>query len=285
MRRGALALVAALALALSGCDSGGAVDGPDRTAPSTPTDPAAHAKAEADRLLTLVRVPSEASPADHPPAKILNHPAESPATGDIVDLHRWWTIPWGAQKTLGWLTAHGVKHSTPGGSGTSGGPEGVTEYTLVFDQPASAGVHSEEVQLDIALMADGTSAIRADAQVVWLVDRAANETIPNTIDRIELSAYNRGHEIGHRALTGPDARKIARIINQLPTALRGVHSCAMDTGYILRVVAGSLRFDDDVACFDIAVTDGGKHLPALASSEQLEHAVTAAMGLPESPRG
>jgi len=283
MRRAALALVATLAVALSGCDSGGVVDGPDRAAPSLPTDPAAHAKAEADRLLTLVRVPSEASPADHPPAKILNQPAESTATGDIVDLHRWWTIPWGAQKTLGWLTAHAVKHSTLGGSGTSGGPNGVTEYTLVFDQPASAGIHSEDIQLDIAPMADGSSAIRADAQVVWLVNRAANETIPDTVDRIELSAYNRGHELGHRVLTGADARRMARMINQLPTALRGAHSCAMDTGYILRVVAGSLRFADDVACSDIAVTADGEQQPTLASSGQFVHALASSMGLPDYP--
>ena len=282
MRRGLAALVATLAVAATGC-GGGAVDGPDRTAPSNASDPATHARAEAGRLMSLVHVPAGAKSATGSPAKALDQPSQTTATNDIVDEHRWWTLAWDAQKTVDWLTKNGVEHLKSSGTGTSGGPEGVTEYTLVFDAKPPTGIDSEEVQLDVAPMPDGSSAIRADAQVVWLVNRPPAETIPSSIDRLELTAFNQGKQIGHRVLTGGKARKLTRIINALPTAARAEHTCAADSGYTLRVGAGSLVFSDDVACFDVTVTDNGKQLPVLAGSQPFVHAVASAMGLPDSP--
>ena len=280
MRRGSAALVATLAVAATGCGNG-VVDGPDRNAPSTPSDPAAHAQAEADRLLSLVRVPVGATQVDHSPAKILDRPAETPGTSDLVDEHRWWTVSSDAQTTLEWLTKHGVEHLKSSGSGSSGGPSGVTEYTLTFNDRAPAGINSEELQLDVAPMSDRSSAIRADAQVAWLVNKPDNETIPSSIDRVVVSAYKMSTQIGHRVLTGGQARRLVQIINSLPPALRGDHGCAADFGYRLHVVAGPVVLDEDVACRDIEVTNGGSKLPALEGKQQFIHAVASSMGLPD----
>ena len=284
MRRGVLALAATLAVAVTGCGStsGGF---PFNSAPTNPDlrDPATHARAEADRLLGLIRVPSSATPAGHSPANALDQASQTTATNDIVDEHRWWTISWDAQRTLDWLTNNGVEHLKSSGTGTSGGPEGVTEYTLIFNAKAPTGIDSEEVQLDVAPMSDGTSAIRADAQVVWLVNRPADETIPGNIARIDVSASNAGKQIGQSTLTGGKARRLARVINALPTAPRAEHSCGMDTGYTLHVVAGPLVFDADVACSDILVKNNGKQLPVLTGDQKFVHAVASSMGLPDYP--
>lgn len=278
MRRSGLALVATLTVTLAGCGNSGGVGGPSRG-----PDPSSFARQEATRLMSLVHVPADATTSDHSPAKILNQPAQVPGVDDLVDEHRWWTVPADAETTLAWLQKNGVKHLKSSGSGTSGGPAGVEEYTLNFADRAPAGISSEEVQLNVAPMSDGTSAIRADAQVVWLVNRATVETIPRAIDRIDVSAFVMGRQIGHRVLTGGEARRLAMVINALPTAVRGEHGCGMDQGYQLRVVAGPLVFKNEVACFDIAVTYQGHGMPALAGDEAFVHAVASSMGLPDHP--
>lgn len=282
MRGCVLTLVATLAVAGTGCGTPTSAVRPE-SLPSSSAEPAAHARFEADRLLQLVRVPPGSTLRSHSPATILDQPSQTTATDDIIDEHRWWTVSSDAETTLSWLTKNGVQHLKSSGSGTSDGPAGVTEYTLVFDDRAPAGIDSEELQLDVAPMADGSSAIRADAQVVWLPDRSPDETIPRDINRIDVSAYTMKGRIAHRILTGAKARHLADIINALPTAVRAEGSCGMDQGYRLRVAVGSLLFDEDVACSDITVTDDGSSLPALGGDPRFVHAVASSMGLPDYP--
>jgi hypothetical protein len=283
MRPGALVVIAALAGAVSGCAGAPATGTPDLNHPSSPADPAAHARAEADRLIGLVRVPAKARPADHSPAHGLDQPAETTATDDIADDHRWWTVSADAQTTVDWLTQHGFAHHKPDGTGTSGGPAGVTAYELTFSDRAPAGIDSEELLFSVAPLPDGTAGIRADAQVVWLPNRAPDESIPSTIEKIDVSAFTMAGRIGHRVLTGAHAHHLATRINALPTAARTEHSCTADQGYRLHVVAGPLVFDEDVACFTVLVTDGGRRLPALNGSRPFVHAVASSMGLPDYP--
>lgn len=284
MRRSVLALVATLAVAVGGCGSSTPTRPPDRVAPHRAASPADRARAEADRLIALVQAPPTATPRDASPAKPLDGASQIPGTDDIVDEHRWWTVSSDAQTTLDWFRNHGVGHLTSSGSGTSGGPDGVTLFSLEFTDRPIDGINSAEVLVGVAPMPDGTSAVRADAQVVWLPARSAAESIPPNVDRIAVSAYiNVNDLLGHRMLTGAKARHLAKIINALPTALRGESSCAADQGYRLHVVAGALVFDEDVACSDIAVTDSGKSLPVLEGSDAFVHAVASSMGLSDYP--
>lgn len=231
-----------------------------------------------------IHVPTDCGTADRSPAATLDKPPQITATDDIVTEHRWCTTSSDMQTTLAWLRRHGLAHRRPSGTGTSGGPGGVTMSYLMFDARPPAGIDSATVLLSVAPEANGGSAIRADVQVVWLPARSPAEAIPHDVTRIAVSAFTaKDGRIGHRVLIGADARKLAKIVNALPTAARAEHSCAMDQGYRLHVVAGSLVFDDDVACFEVTVRDNGNALPTLASSGTFIHAVASAMGLPDYP--
>ena len=243
------------------------------------------ARSEASRLIGLVRPPAGARPSDSSPVKWEDDPPQQSSTPDLVDLPRWWTVDSAPDQVLGWLSTHGVRGKHPAGRGTSSGPDQPDVSYLIFRQRPKQGLDDETVLVTVTSDGHGGSAIRADAQVVWLPARDPAETIRGQ-SAVDVTAYDGipKRTLGHRVLTGAAARRLIAVINQLPTAARGEHSCGADTGYRLVVRAGPLTFDDDVACFDVAVTDGRRSLPALQSSGRFVHAVTSALGLPTFPR-
>ena len=282
MKAGALLAGSALGLvlALSGC-----------TGTSTPTsssaaDPEALAQDEAAKLLGLVTPPPESQEVDEPPVSVEDDPPQQTSTDDLVTRTRWWTVPMSPADALDFVQHNAVQGLDPSGTGQSSGPDPADDLTyVIFDAQTKASLSSETLLLSVASDGKGGAAIRADAQVVWLPVRSPDEAIPPDIDRIDVSAYGGIPDnklVGHRTLSGAAARRLAAVINTLPTALRGDHGCAADFGYTLRVVAGPLTFVQDVACRDILVTREGRSLPTLGG-DGFTHAVASSMGLPDYP--
>lgn len=290
MRLRLLVALSMLTASLLACGGSSAPVGAGSEAPSGTrsasgaADPEALAHAEAERLLALVQPPSGSEERDDSPVSIEDDPPQTTDTDDIVNLTSWWVVPMAPADVLAYFSDHGVGDLDLGGTGTAGGPDPTDDMNYdMFDGRAKPGINSETVLITVASDGHDGAAIRADAQVVWLPARTAEETIPADLDRLDVSAYvgNPDDELGHETLTGQAARDLVQIINDLPTALRGVHGCGPDVGYTLRVVAGPLVFVDDVACRDIVVTSDGRAQPLLAGSEEFVHAVASSLGLPD----
>jgi hypothetical protein len=244
------------------------------------------ARSEAQRLFDAVHVPAGATTSATSPVPSEQQPPSTPGTPDLVDRHGWWTVAMSPAATLAWLGQHppdGLKQS---GGGSSGG-NGPRVDDVTYDAAPRPGIDSAEVLETVTSDGHGGSAIRADAQVAWLPEHAAAETIPPNTERLTLTATEGvapSRTLGHRVVTGARAHRLVHLIDALPTAARGEHGCGADFGYTLTVVAGPLTFRDDVACYEIAVTDDGQALPALASSDAFVRTVAADLGIPAYPK-
>lgn len=243
------------------------------------------ARSEASRLIGLVRPPAGAQPADSSPVPGEDDPPQQEASPDLAVQTRWWTVHRPVAEVLGWFQSRGVRGGHADGRGTSSGPDQPDVNYLIFSVRPKTWLHDETVLVTVTSDGHGGSAIRADAQVIWLPSRDPAETIRDQRE-VEVTAYDGipKRTIGHRVLTGAAARRVIDVVNGLPTYPRVEGGCGADSGYRLVIRAGSLTFDDDVACFSVAVTDDGRSLSTLQADDRFVHVVASSMGLPDHPR-
>jgi len=164
---------------------------------------------------------------------------------------------------------------TNSGGGSGDGPE-----DIVFEGvPTDA---FEAPQLMVTTEQAGTlMGVRVDAQVVWLPVRTAAERVPTSVTGAEL-AYAGGAAPTTIAIGPTDARRLASIVNALPTLSDAKHNCPAHTSGI------TLTFDTKPSTVvevgicggEAAVAVGGVEQPSLADSGALEGAVDALLGLP-----
>lgn len=171
-----MAAVAVCVMA-AGCGvAAGSTKGPPAPVP-VQTGPAATAagnraaaEAEAARLLSLARVPPGALRLAGPP-RSLQTPAQSEMATSTVDRDVAWQIglPFATVRT--WFSAHPPRGLSSDGSSsyTNGGQ--VTEIGDGYSGPASQAWQSADLVFSIVAAGPHASAIRADAEVVWLDPR------------------------------------------------------------------------------------------------------------------
>jgi hypothetical protein len=186
-----LAAAGCALLALSGCGTQHAGE----SASPAPTDPHQSAVADAARIIASFPVPPGSVPSARPPLPLLDAPAMGPqATPDVVTASRWWTASGQPQSVLAWVAAHVPAGFTLGGHGSAGTspglrfktgqpqPEVQHPYSWFdeFDLPVVPNVLTQRSLL-VEVVRDGTSrtAIRVDAQVVWLPAKPAAGRMPS----------------------------------------------------------------------------------------------------------
>jgi hypothetical protein len=111
-----------------------------------------------------------------------------PATTNAVDVHAWWLVPGDPVEALDYVCTHlpaGTLSSATveGGVGGSNTPE---NEIGAFDVPGNPGT----LVIWAVRLPNGSTALRADAQVVWITPRAVSTTIPSGAHLLSISAHS-----------------------------------------------------------------------------------------------
>jgi hypothetical protein len=275
----ALSAVACAAVVLSGCGSqpfGQPAAGHTGTA-GPAASPRQRAVADAARIMASFPRPPGAVRTG--PIASLAQPGERPATPDLASLTRWWQVPGRPQGVLAWIGAHLPSGYSPDGTGRGNG-----SWIDTFALPAVPGVLTERELVVLAVHDRGQTAIRVDAQVVWLSARSAAERIPAGVTTITVTpvfGFNRNpraRRLDH-AFTVTDPAKVARIValvNGLTRFPDGTFSCPADFGGQMRLTfftrpgrpAAAQLIAEYAGCGVVSVRIGGRAMPALSEYPQ-----------------
>lgn len=162
------------------------------------SEPAAHA--DAASLLAELPLPPGSSESATEPAEddsLLAGPEIGPpVTPNAVDEHTWWLVPLSPAETLVYICTHLPPGtiSTTILDGSVGGASAPENETGVFAAPGSPGtLVTKAVRLP-----NGTTALRADAQVVWITPRSPSETIPSGAHLLRINARSESRRANAR---------------------------------------------------------------------------------------
>jgi hypothetical protein len=309
---------ACAAIALSGCGtlhagpSAGAPGGHSLAAPTTGS-PRQRAVADAAHIIASFPPPPGAVRSARTTSPMLAAPCEGPAaTPDVVTTTQWWTAPGQPTAVLAWVRAHIPARFSLGGWGSGGydppgvkpGPEPSIQHPYLwcdqFSLPVVADVLTQRWLL-VTVVRHGTTqtAIRADAQVVWLPARPASERIPPDARVVTVTPVfgfqpDKKLEPLDPAFTVTDPAKVAKIaavIDGLTLFPPGAFSCPADFGADMRLtfrtspdgpVVARLTAEYD-GCGVVSVSIGGTSMPALSddmgAEPQLQQRVLAIAGV------
>ncbi|HUA48513.1 MAG TPA: hypothetical protein VMA77_24960 [Solirubrobacteraceae bacterium] len=294
-RRLAVALLAAV---IAGCGTVAQAASP--TTPRHAVIRSARGNAQAARtdaaslLASLSLPPGAVRQAGEPSGDdgTLAQPASGPpATPNAVDDHVWWVVPGTTQEVLQYVESRAPPGAQPGLSGTSSGPGKPTVVTTGFQWPPIPGELSLRWLLVAAVqLRDGSTAVRADSEVVWITPRPRAERIPTGARRIVV-ATTRGGTLIQGPITIKSRARLAKVIslvNALPAFQPGVHSCPADFGWLIRLAFYRTVTGPDSSPLAVAAADpggcgvvqlwlGGRREPALAGGYALIKRLSAAL--------
>ena len=302
-----LVFAAGFALVLAGCGTQQA----DPAGPHATTSATASAAAGSPRQRAVADAARIIASFPPPPGAVrtgliasLTAPGEGPAaTPDVATATQWWRAPGRPQTVLAWIRAHVPAGFTLGGTGSGSYEPGPTaapiqSWTDQFELPPVPGVLTQR-WLVVLVVADGDqTAIRADAQVVWLPARPAAERIPAdarvvTITPVfGLQPVKRLERLDPTVTVTNPAKvaAIAAVIDELPLFPPGAFSCPADFGASMKLTFRTSRDGPVVArltaeyggCGTVSVITDGRSMPALgdytAAGQQLQQRVLAIAG-------
>lgn len=245
---------------------------------------ASAAQADAASLLTQLSLPSGATQSASEPAGdsgfLAGPPVGPPVTPNAVNDHAWWLVPGSAAEVLRYVMAHHPPAAARTGSG-SAAKHGVLEWEYgQLGWPAITGVlGTRQLVVGVVQLSNGSTALRVDAQVVWVKPRPVTETIPRGARLLRLSVRN-SLQPDHPTqqpfnVTSPKKiEKIVALLNALPAAQPGLMSCPNDAGfrvgltfYTSRGVAPlAVAKIDPEGCGGVQLAIGGKPQPPLTSA-------------------
>ena len=183
---GLLCAVAYATVVLSGCGSqpfgpqpGGARTGTGTASSRTTASASPRQRAGADAARIMASFPRPPGAVRTGPISSLSQSGARPVTPDLASVTRWWRVPGRPQEVLAWIRAHLPPGFTPVGTGTSTGTgTGSGSWTDMFALPAVPGVLIQRELVVLAVRSGSQTAIRVDAQVVWLPAHPVAERVP-----------------------------------------------------------------------------------------------------------
>jgi hypothetical protein len=250
-------------------------------APSTTSGANANkaaARSDAAALLARLTLPAGAQSSATEPrgdGGALASPGERPATPNLVDDHVWWLVPGSSKAVLSFIEKH-----TPAGSklDETGSSNIAPGYRLVgYSWPARAGVlSSRELVVEVVSLKGGSTALRADALVVWMTPRPASERIPRLVRRLQVTVLS-AKRTTEGPLTFTSSKQVSGVrslIDRLPVAQPGAVACPADFAIRVRLAFYSARSARPVAvadvdpsgCQGVALTIKGRSQPPLTSA-------------------
>jgi hypothetical protein len=280
----------------------------------TAGSPRQRAAADAARIMASFPPPRGAVRSGRTTSPLLTAPSEGPAASpDVVTATQWWTAPGQPTAVLAWVRAHVPAGFSLGGWGSGGynqpggvapAPEPSVQHPDTwFDQyslPVVAGVLTQRwLLVTVADRGHGRTAIRVDAQVVWLPPRPAAGRIPSDARVVTVTPVfglqpdkKRKHLDPAFTVTNPaTVARIAAVVDGLTILPPGVYPCPADFGATMRLTFRTRPGGPVVArvtaeyggCGVVSVSIGGRSMPALSeytgSGQQLQQRVLAIAGV------
>lgn len=247
-----LRLLCAAILALAGCAlaAGGAsaasqIGAACQHTSSSEIGPESESAAQLDAasLLAELSLPPGSSESSSEPAEddsLLAGPALRPVTPNLVDEHTWWLVPAGPAEALTYVCAH-----LPAGTalddfgGGLEGPDVPENENAGFTVPGNPGT----LAVHVVRLPNGSTALRADAQVVWISPRPASDVLPAGAHLLRIAVHSpSGHHLGSfapepllerlpsKVTSAARIQEIVALLNGLRVAQPGVRSCPLDRG-------------------------------------------------------
>lgn len=198
------------------------------------TEPTSRGQATADahKVMAALQLPAGASETGSDPSGGLLKQAIHPVTPNLVDLHSFWTVPGDPDNVYQW-----VRHHPPAGSKLTAHGVGLQNgiwqdgWAAFSFQGDFAGAPSQSLVLDVAAARGGGAAVRADAEVVWLLLRPRWERVPPGVWVVTVAQHGRTARVTDAGRVG----RIVALVNRLPAAQPGVRSCPVDVGPTVRL--------------------------------------------------
>jgi hypothetical protein len=279
-----------LAMALLAAVVAGVANG---AATHTPQGNAQAAQTDAASLLASLNLPSGAVVQPAEPAGddgTLAQPASGlPATPNAVDDHAWWVVPGTPSQVITYVKSHPPAGGAPGfsGGGSGGGKPPVIATGFQWS-PIPDELSIRMLIVAAVRLADGSTGVRADSEVVWITPRPSAERIPPTARRVVVTTTH-GGKVVQGPITVTARAKVAKIVsllNALPAWQPGVYSCPADFGWQIRVafyrLAGASRAAplavarvDPSGCGVVRLSLAGNPQPALADGYNLTRQLSA----------
>lgn len=189
------------------------------------------AETDADNLLARLVLPAGSSHSATQPqgsSPHLSQPSQVPGTPKLIDRPGWWAVPGSPQAVL-----DAVEQHPPAGSQVSEESSEIRRgvelsRSIELSWPPVAGVLASRTLLLTAVAEPGgTTGLRADAQVVWIVPRPASERIPARARVLEVDYSGGGKRARHLTVLSHRAvRRVADLIDGLPIVQPSYpHSC------------------------------------------------------------
>ncbi len=274
-RRRVIKAIAGLVVAL-GVLAAGALTASAGTSSTAANEAAAHTDAAA--LLARLTLPAGAQSSVAEPSgagAALANPGDRPATPNLVDDHAWWLVPGRPAAVLAFIKQHRPAGSTldETGSGNVGPGYGVAG----FSWPTRAGVLlTRRLVVEVVALSRASTALRADAQAVWMTSRPPSERVARGVDRLRVTVVK-----GKRTTQGPltftrssQLERVRSLINALPAAQPGAAACPADFAIRVRLAfysahsarPAAVALVDPYGCEGVQLTIKGRSQPPLASA-------------------
>ncbi len=219
---------------------------------------------DAGALMGRLRLPAGSLRSKYEPrgdGAVLAAAAMDPApTSSLVDLHRWWRVRTGAHSVLAFIRSHppgGAKVYVIGSTGGAGRPQSsIVAYAW---RPITGGLGNRWLVVQVVALPGGSTGVRADAEVVWIIPRSPSERIPAGVGELDVTRAAPG-QLPSLSVSFTDLRKIrviVSIIDRLPIVQPSAIACPA-------VLAGA-----PVVTFTFRARTGR---PALARASELAYA-------------
>ena len=210
---------------------------------------------------------------------VLKRPVGAPQTPDLVDDASWWLAPGQPRAVLAWEKAHLPRRFTSAGYGSTG-QTGV--WWAWYDEWALPAVPAvldfRQLTVEVVSAGNGQTAIRAEADVIWLPAKPAAEQVPAAAESVTITALPPDFQTALKlpapvTVTNRDeVRRIASLANGLPVWPPGEYNCGPDNDWEMTLTfrgAGrqtlAVVAPDHAGCGAVFFTVGGKSLLPLAA--------------------
>ncbi len=238
------------------------------------------ARRAAALILRSISVPPSAAVSSVEPlggGSVLAHADSAQDTPNVVDEHHWWVVPASRSAVvLSYIETHRPPGTTTVfvGSGTAD-RDGVRFRDVGFAWPSLPDVFlTRWLTVAVVQLPNRTTAVRADAQVVWVAPRPVGERVPadSSSVRIEITRQLRTAEAPVAVTSPGTVASIVSLINKLPIAQPGVSYCGNDLGVRVRlafyrspeVPPAAVATVNPGGCGDVQLTIAGHREPTLA---------------------
>jgi hypothetical protein len=274
--------------------AGGAARGVQAASGRSAASNRAAARVAAARVLRRVPLPAGATEVGTDPGPSMwlgSSVAGTPATPDLVDLHRFWRLPGDPQTAIEWIQAHPPAGATMSTTGTGGQYGTTVMWSVTFAFPAVPGRISEEMLgVGVTAARGGGTAMRADGFAVWLIPRPPAERVPAGTHAVAVFVdHLGGTDVLVSRVTAPQKiRRLVAFIDSRQLAQPGARSCpeiGPDTKLLdLRFLAAPgetplARAVED-GCDGLTFSIRGHPEPGLAEDADLGHLLRKLGALP-----